>query len=116
MSYDKVYTEKFAFSTPIGTGTGTTTLVAAPGANRKLRVQALTLCITTAAAQAFDVEDSGGTVEVFKGPASLSVGTYACDMGPLGVGLTANTALQYTAGAGVGLTISGFGYIQENVT
>lgn len=114
MSYDKVYTEKFAFSTPIATGTGTTSLVASPGAGRKLRVQALTLCITTAAAQAFDVEDSGGTVELFKAPASLAVGTYACDMGPLGVALTAATALNYTATAGVGLTISGFGYVQEN--
>ena len=106
----------FSFVTQIGTGTGDTELVAAPGAGRKLAVQSLTVTITTAAAQAFDIEDDGSTpVEIFKAPASLAAGTYAVDAGPLGIALTANTALQFdTAAAGVGATISGFGYILES--
>ena len=116
MSYDKVYTEKFEFVKPITTGVGTTSLVAAPGAGRRLVVQALMVCVTTAAAQAFDIEDSSGTVELFKGPASLAVNAFPVDPGPLGHELTINEALQYTATAGVGCTLSGFGYIKENVS
>jgi len=108
--------QKWGFATPIGTGVGDTELVAAPGADRTLVVQGLTIAITTAAAQAFDIEDDSATpVEIFKAPASLAVGTYGADMGVLGVALTENTALQFdTAAAGVGCTISGFGYIREN--
>jgi hypothetical protein len=116
VSYHHGYTQEFTFATPITTGTGDTTLVAAPGAGRRLRVQALTVCVTTAAAQAFDLEDTSGTVEVFKAPASLAVGTYAVDMGRQGVPLTTNEALVFnTAAAGVGATISGFGWIQEGI-
>lgn len=115
MSYHHGFSQEFSFSTPITTATGTTALVAAPGAGRRLRVQALTICVTTAAAQAFDLEDSSGTTELFKAPASLAVGTYACDMGRQGVPLTVNEALQYTASAGVGVTLSGFGWVQEGV-
>ena len=116
MSYHHSYSQEWTFATPIATGTGDTTLVAAPGADRRLRIQALTVCITTAAAQAFDIEDSSGTVELFKAPASLAVGTYAVDMGRQGVPLTENEALVFnTAAAGVGCTISGFGWIQEGV-
>ena len=114
MAWRHAYAEEFAFCVPITTGTGTTTLVAAPGANRALRVQALTIAVTTAAAQAFDIEDTSGTVELFKAPASLAVNTYAADPGPLGVALTTNEALKYVATAGVGCTISGFGWVQEN--
>jgi hypothetical protein len=106
----------FSFVENIATGTGDTTLVSAPGAGRSLVVQVLTVTITTAAAQAFDIEDSDASapVELFKAPASLAAGTYAVDAGPLGKALTANTALEFdTAAAGVGLTISGFGYIRE---
>lgn len=103
----------FAFSTPIAVGTGTTTLVAAPGAGRNLVVQGLIVAVTTSAAQAFDIEDGDGTIEVFKAPSSLAAGVYAVDPGVLGVALTANTTLRYTATAGVGLTVSGFGYIRE---
>jgi hypothetical protein len=114
--YGKEFNAKFEFVKPITTGTGTTTLVAAPGSGRRLVLQGLMVCVTTSAAQAFDVEDSSGTVEVFKAPASLAVGAYPVDPGPLGHPLTLNEALQYTATAGVGTTLSGFGYIQENVT
>ena len=105
----------FSFATNIGTGTGDTDLVATPGASRRLVVQVLTVVITTAAAQAFNIEDDGGSaVVLFAAPASLAAGTYVVDAGPLGVALTANTALEYdAAAAGVGLTISGFGYIRE---
>lgn len=105
---------RWSFATPIGTGTGNTTLVAAPTSPRTLMVQSLTVVITTSAAQAFDIESSGGGVEIFKAPASLAAGTYPVDCGPLGVALTAGEALQYTATAGVGLTVSGFGYIRES--
>jgi hypothetical protein len=112
-AYGKEFNEKFEFVTCITTGVGTTTLQAAPGANRRIYLQALMVCVTTAAAQAFDIEDSSGTVEVFKAPASLAVGAYPVDPGPLGHPLTTNEALQFTASAGVGLTLSGFGYIRE---
>ena len=107
--------EHWAFSTPIGTGVGDTTLQAAPGAGRSLMVQRLTVVITTAAAQAFDIEDSDGTVELFKAPASLAAtATVILDYGPLGVALTANTGLVFnTAAAGVGLTIAAHGYVRE---
>jgi hypothetical protein len=114
MAWRHGFAEEFSFCTPITTGTGNTTLVAAPGAGRTLRIQALTICVTTAAGQAFDIEDSATTIELFKAPASLAVGTYACDPGPLGKALTAATGLVYTATAGVGLTVSGFGWIQES--
>ena len=105
----------WSFIKHIGTGDGDTELVAAPGAGRKLVLQGLTIALTTAAAQAFDIEDDGGTpVELFKAPASLAAGTYAVDAGALGVSCTANTAIQFdTAAAGVAATISGFGYIWE---
>lgn len=107
----------FAFAKNIATTDGDTELVAAPGASRRLRVQGLVVTITTSAAQAFDIEDDGGSpVELFKAPASLAVGNYIVDGGGLGISLTTNTALQFdTASAGVGATISGYGYIQENV-
>ena len=116
MGYDKLFAAKWEFVANISTATGTTTLVAAPGAGRRLVVQALMVCVTTSAAQAFDIEDSSGTVELFKGPASLAVNAFPVDPGPLGHELTINEALQYTATAGVGCTLSGFGYIKENVS
>lgn len=115
MAWRHGYTKNFEFVENITTATGNTTLVAAPGAGKRLRVQSLIVCVTTTAAQAFDIEDSSGTVELFKAPTSLAVGTFPVDPGPEGHGLTANEALVYTATAGVGLTISGWGWIQENV-
>ena len=116
MAYDKAFTHKFEFVKNITTAMGNTTLVAAPGAGKRLVLQALMVCVTTSAAQAFDIEDSSGSIEVFKGPASLAVGAYPVDPGPVGHDLTNNEALQFTATAGVGATLSGFGYIKENVT
>jgi len=115
--YTHLLQEQWAFVKPIATTDGDTSLVAAPGAGRRLRVQVLVVTITTAAAQAFDIEDDGSSpVEVFKAPASLAVGTYGVDAGPLGLALTANTALEFdTAAAGVGVTISGFGYVEDNL-
>lgn len=106
---------RWAFCTPIAAATGNTTLQAAPGAGRVLMVQKLTVSITTVAAQAFDIEDSDGTVELFKAPASLAAtgNPFTFDMGELGVALTANTGLVYTATAGVGLTVAAHGYIKE---
>ena len=106
---------KFSFVKQIATGTGDTELVAAPGAGKKLVIQSLMVTITTAAAQTFNIEDDGGSaVVLFAAPASLAVGTYGVDCGPLGVPVTANTALQYDCGAaGVGATISGWGYILQ---
>jgi hypothetical protein len=101
---------KWAVVTNIATGTGTTTLLASHGVGKQIVVQGLLVVITTTAAQAFDIEDSAGTVELFKAPASLGAGAYPVDAGVLGKFLTTNTGLVYTATAGVGLTISAFGY------
>lgn len=106
--------QRWSFCTPIATSAGDTDLVAAPTAGRKIVVQHLTVTITTAAAQAFDIEDNSGTVEIFKAPASLAVGSYYVNLGPLGVALTAAEKLYFnTAAAGVGVTISGWGYYYE---
>lgn len=106
---------KWSFAKNIAAADGDTSLQATPGATSTLMVQGLIVNITTAAAQAFDIENDGaGTiVELFKAPASLAVGSYAMDFGPLGIALAQNTALEYdTAAAGPGLSISGFGYVR----
>ncbi len=114
MAWRHAYAKEFAFCVPITTAMTTTELVAAPGAGHRLMVQALTICVTGTAAIAFDIEDSDGTVELFKAPISLAVGTYACDPGPFGVPLTTNTALRiFIADPGLQLTVSGFGWVQE---
>ena len=106
--------QRFAFNKVLGTGDGDTEIVATPGSGKTLYIEHLTVTITTAAAQAFDIEDDGGSpVEIFKAPASLAVGSYYVNHGPLGFPLTANTALQYDcAAAGVGLTVSGYGHVR----
>lgn len=104
---------RWAATTTIATGTGTTTIQAAPGAGKTLWVQKVTIEIATAAAQAFDIEDSAGTVELIKEPASRAVGIYTFDYSDLGVPLTVNTGLVYTATAGVQLNIAAYGYITE---
>lgn len=99
----------------IATGDGTTTIQAAPGAGRTLMVQHMSFEVTTLAAQAFDIEDTGSSpVELYKAPASLAVGGYGGDHGPIGIALTANTGLEYhPAAAGVQLTVRAYGYIRE---
>lgn len=114
MSRRHGFTEEFQFCKHIATAAGNTTLVATPGASRALCIQELLVTVTTAAAQAFDVEDTSGTVELFKAPASLAVNTYGVTGGPNGIQLTSNEALVFTASAGVGLTISGYGWIKDN--
>ena len=117
--YVKTFQQQWSFVQIIDTGTGDTTLVVAPGDGKRLRVQVLTVCITTAAAQAFTIEDSSasGAVQLFAAPATLAAGTWSVECGPLGVPLSTNTALEFdTAAAGVGATISGFGYIEENIS
>lgn len=113
MSYRREFNEHWTVLTNITPADGTTTLVPAPAAGQALMVQVLTVALTTSAAQAFDVESANGAVEVFKAPASLAVGTYGVDVGPVGVALPEAQALQYTATAGVGVTLSGFGYVRK---
>jgi hypothetical protein len=104
--------KRWSIATPIAVATGDTDLVAAPGAGLQIVVEKLIVTITTAAAQAFDIEDASGTVEVFKAPASLAAGSYIIEPGHPGKYLTANEKLYFnTAAAGVGLTISGYGRI-----
>lgn len=106
---------QFSFAVNIATTDATITLQADPGDDRTLVVQSLTVTITTAAAQAFDIEGVAGTVELFKAPVSLAVGTWAFDFGPIGIRLASSEALQYVpAAAGVGATLSGFGYITKD--
>lgn len=91
----------------------TKVIKAAPGAGKSLVVTKIHVSITTAAAQAFDIEDGAGTVEVNKYPASLAVGQYPGPGGlELGIQLTANQTLVYTpAAAGPAGFIIAEGYI-----
>lgn len=104
--------QRWAVGVCIAVGTGTTTLKAG-ASGRKLWVRKLTIEIATAAAQAFDIEDSTGAVELVKEPASRAVGCYVYDYGDLGVPLTAGDGLVYTATAGVQLNIAAHGYITD---
>jgi ABC-type enterochelin transport system substrate-binding protein len=106
------YGTRWSIAVPIATGTGTTTLLA--GATGKTHwVRKVTVEIATAAAQAFDIEDTPGTIELVKEPASRVVGCYIYDYGDLGVKLTAAAGLVYTATAGVQLNIAAHGYTTE---
>lgn len=101
---------RWSFVKHIAAAAGDTDLLAAPGANRATVVESLVVTITVAAAQAFDIEDNSGAVELFKAPASLAVGNYFVKAGPLGIQLTTNEKLIFnTAAAGVALTISAYG-------
>lgn len=104
---------KFNINTIIATTDGTITLVAAPGAGRTIAIQRLVINITTAAAQTFTI--TGGSVNVFSAPASLPQGVWLpVDCLTVGKPVTANSALQFVpAAAGVGATITGFGYYLE---
>jgi hypothetical protein len=114
MAFAHGFSKTFEFVANISTATGTTTLVAAPGAGKALRIQSLIICLTTTSVQTFDIEDTSGTVELFKAPASLAIGPWPIDAGPLGHPLTTNEALRYVpSAAGSGLTISGWGWVWE---
>jgi hypothetical protein len=99
----------------IATGDGDTT-IAAGVTGKVMRVQGLCVVITTAAAQTFDIEDTGSSpVEIFKAVTSQAVGSYILDFGPLGIAMSATGAgLEYDcSAAGVSATISCFGYFTE---
>lgn len=75
------------------------TIVAAPGANKRIVVHRADMSITTSAAQAIDLEDTSGTVEVYKGGASLAVGTDVKRLFTEGMPLTINEAFIYKPAA-----------------
>lgn len=107
---------RWSFVTTVVVGTADYTLVAAPGAGRAIVVQKLCVNITTANAATFAIEDSTTGTDLFAGPASLAVGYYEVDAGPLGVAIGTNQALEWDASAaGIGATVSGYGYYRENV-
>jgi len=111
---DESQRQNFSVAVNILVGSGTTTIQASPGANARLVVTRMSVAITTSAAQSFDIESSGGTVELYKAPASLAVGlVFMGDMFQ-GVPLPVNEALQYTpSAAGVGATIWAEGWIDH---
>lgn len=109
--------QSFSTVTVVATSDGDTDLVAAPGAGKTLVLQKLTVAVTTAAAQTFRIEDKGSSPKIFfSAPASLAVGFYTLDFGPLGVAVSeANAALEVdVAAAGVGMTIAVHGYVRTN--
>lgn len=105
---------KFSFVKVIATTDGDTDLLAAPAEGLTYVLEHLTVTIVTAAAQAFRVEDKGASPTVyFSAPASLAIGSYYVNLGPLGVAASASaTTLEFdTAAAGVGCVISGYGHV-----
>lgn len=106
--------ERFAFCKSIAATDGDTDLMTAPGTGKTLWLQYLTVNIVTAAAQAFRIEDKGASPQVyFSAPASLAVGNYIVNLGPIGVAASASaTTLEFdTAAAGVACIVSGWGYM-----
>ena len=102
--------QKFSFSQIVAVGTADYTLVAAPGTGKTLVVQAMTIAMTVAAAATCTIGSTN--TALFAIPASLPVGTYGWDCGVIGKKLTLEEALLWDASAaGIGATISGFGYI-----
>lgn len=102
----------FAFDQVVAVGTADYDLVVAPTSPKSLFVQGLTICITVANAATCVVTDESATVNLFAIPTNLAVGAYSADCGPLGIKLTAAEKLIWNAsGAGIGATVSGFGYI-----
>lgn len=93
-------------------GDATKTIKAAPGVGNRLVVTKLSVHITTTAAQAIDVEDTSGTVEVLKLGISAPVnGEYTFDL-ERGIDLTVNEALIYKpAAAGPAGHVIAEGYI-----
>lgn len=75
------------------------TIIAAPGANKRIVVHRFDVSITTSGAQPFDLEDTSGTVELYKGGASLAVGTDIKRVFTEGFPLTINEAFIYKPAA-----------------
>ena len=93
------------------TGDSSKTIKAAPGAGKALVVVQVAVYISTAAAQAFDIEETGGAVEVAKFAASAA-GSHVGPRLEKGIQLTANTALSYVpASAGPAGLVVAEGYI-----
>lgn len=93
-------------------GDASKTIKAAPGTGNRLVVTKVTVHITTSAAQAIDIEDTSGTVEVMKLAASAPVhGRYDFNL-ERGIDLTVNEALIYKpAAAGPAGHVVAEGYI-----
>lgn len=104
---------RWNFRQIVATGTADYALIAGQ-TGRTLMVQSLTINVTTSAAQAFDVESSDTGTALFSAPASLAVGVYSMDFGPLGFAIEAGEGIDWdAAAAGVGASVSGFGYYRE---
>lgn len=100
----------WAATVTLGAGDSTKTIKAAPGAGKSLYVTKLVLSVVTSAAQAVDVEDSSGTVEILKLPASAT-GQWGWAM-DYSVPLTANEALVIKpAAAGPAIHVIAEGYV-----
>lgn len=86
---------------------------AAPGAGKQLVVTRLTASVITAAAQTVDIEDTSGTVEALKLPASAA-GQWQLNLSEdAGLELTANEALIIKpAAAGPAIHVVASGYIK----
>lgn len=109
--------QRWSAQATLGTGDTTKTVKASPGATNALVVTAYVYTSLTAAAQAVDLEDASGTVEVMKAPVSVAA---AVQLGSRvqfeqGLKLTKNEALVLTpAAAGPGAHVWAEGYILPN--
>lgn len=106
--------QRWSAQATLGTGDATKTIKAAPGALKSLVVTRYVATSVTAAAQAVDLEDASGTVEVAKFAASwtanLSRQSPSMDVG---ITLTANEALVLTpASAGPSIHVWVEGYVK----
>lgn len=94
----------------LGAGDASKTIIAAPGAGKKLVVTKIIATVVTVAAQTVDIEDTSGTVEVLKLPASAA-GQYRAEFGH-GMELTTNEALIIKpAAAGPAIHVSAEAYV-----
>jgi hypothetical protein len=104
--------QPWSAAVPFAAGDASKTIKATPGAGKALVITRYHVYITTSAAQAIDLEDTSGTVEVAKFPASLAVGSYLGPSLQKGIQLTANEAFIYKpAAAGPAGHVVAEGYI-----
>lgn len=102
----------------LDTGDSTKTIQGAPGAGKQLVVTAYAVHVTTAAAQATDLEDADGTVEVLKMAASQTAHSHLLSpQMEQGLALTANKALVLKpAAAGPAMHCWAEGYIKPTAS
>ena len=107
--------QRWSAQATLGTGDATKTVKAAPGALKRLVVTNYVLTVVTAAAQAVDLEDTSGTVEVCKLGASASVhAQFRSPNMEEGLTLTVNEALILKpASAGPAMHVWAEGYIES---